>query len=86
MYQGVPERSLANTTVSASDNIIHSCGKNVNTKIRDTANRINGFERPKPNEGYALENGVSNNSISENSKKSNPSDEIFSKSAKTPQN
>lgn len=86
MYQGVPERSLANTTVSASDNIIHSCGENVNTKIRDTANRINGFERPKPNEGYALENGVSNNSISENSKKSNPSDEIFSKSAKTPQN
>ncbi len=31
--------------------------------IRDTANRINGFERPKPNEGYALENGISDNSI-----------------------
>lgn len=26
----------------------------------DTANRLNGFERPKPNEGYALKSGVSN--------------------------
>lgn len=39
-------------------------------KIRDTANRINGLERPKPNEGYALENDVSKNSISKDSKKS----------------
>ncbi len=35
----------------------------ITKKIRDTANRINGLERPKPNEGYALENDVSNNSI-----------------------
>ena len=33
------------------------------SKIRDTANRINGFERPKPNEGYALESGISTQSI-----------------------
>ena len=25
----------------------------------DIANRMNGFERPKPNEGYALENDIS---------------------------
>ena len=33
--------------------------------IRDTADRINGLERPKPNEGYALTNAISNNSISQ---------------------
>lgn len=38
----------------------------ITNKIRDTADRINGLERPKPNEGYALTNGVSINSISEN--------------------
>ncbi len=38
----------------------------ITNKIRDTANRINGLERPKPNEGYALTNGISNNSISKN--------------------
>ncbi|MBE6777792.1 MAG: hypothetical protein E7541_00195 [Ruminococcaceae bacterium] len=35
----------------------------ITKKIRDTADRINGLERPKPNEGYALENDVSNVSI-----------------------
>lgn len=34
-------------------------------KIRDTADRMNGLERPKPNEGYALENDISNRSISD---------------------
>ena len=34
-------------------------------KIKDTANRINGLERPKPNEGYALKNGVCNDIVSE---------------------
>ena len=29
----------------------------------NTADRINGLERPKPNEGYAIKNGVSNDSI-----------------------
>ena len=38
----------------------------ITKKIRDTAGRINGLERPKPNEGYALENGISNNRISQN--------------------
>lgn len=38
----------------------------ITKKIRDTANRINGLERPKSNEGYALENGISKNSISTN--------------------
>ena len=33
---------------------------------RDTAGRINGLERTKPNEGHALENGISNNRISQN--------------------
>ncbi|MBQ2944257.1 MAG: hypothetical protein IJD93_06175 [Ruminococcus sp.] len=32
----------------------------ITKKIKDTANRINGLERPKPNEGYALQNGISN--------------------------
>lgn len=35
----------------------------ITKKIRDTANRTNGFLRPKPNEGYAIENDISNNSI-----------------------
>ena len=36
----------------------------ITNKIRDTADRINGLERPKPNEGYALTNGISSkNSI-----------------------
>ncbi len=43
----------------------------ITKKIKDTANRINGLERPKPNEGYALENDVSIDSISENGEKSN---------------
>ena len=38
----------------------------ITNKIRDTADRINGLERPKPNEGYALKNGISNNSIPQN--------------------
>ena len=48
----------------------------VTQKIRDTANRINGFERPKPNEGYAQENDVSTHSIPDSGEKSNLSDEI----------
>ena len=47
-------------------------------KIRDTANRINGFERPKPNEGYAQENDVSTHSIPDSGEKINLSDEISS--------
>lgn len=31
------------------------------SKNKDTADRINGLERPKPNEGYALRNGTFNN-------------------------
>lgn len=38
----------------------------ITNKIRDTADRINGLERPKPNEGYALKNGISNSSIHQN--------------------
>ncbi len=37
----------------------------ITKNIRDTANRINGLERPKPNEGYALESDVSNDIIPE---------------------
>lgn len=44
----------------------------ITKKIRDTAGRINGLERPKPNEGYALENGISNSSISQIDEKSIP--------------
>ena len=32
--------------------------KNQNVNKKDTADRINGLERPKPNEGYALTNGI----------------------------
>lgn len=35
-------------------------------KEKDTADRINGLKRPKPNEGYAYINGVSNVNISQN--------------------
>ena len=31
----------------------------ISQKTKDTANRINGLERPKPNEGYAQENDIS---------------------------
>ena len=31
----------------------------ITNKTRDTVDRINGLERPKPNEGYALKNDVS---------------------------
>ena len=37
----------------------------ITKKIRDTANRINGLERPKPNEGYALESDISKISIAD---------------------
>ena len=32
---------------------------------KDTADQLNGLERPKPNEGYALENGVSNTNVAQ---------------------
>ena len=35
----------------------------ITKKIRDTAHRVNDVERPKPNEGYALENGISNTKV-----------------------
>lgn len=38
----------------------------ITEKLRDTANRINGLERPKPNEGYALKNDVSTDIIDQN--------------------
>ena len=47
----------------------------ITEKIRDTANRINGLERPKPNEGYALKNDVSIDSIPDSAEKSNSFEE-----------
>jgi len=47
----------------------------ITKKIRDTANRINGLERPKPNERYALENDVSSIIITDSAEKINPFDE-----------
>ncbi len=38
----------------------------ITQNLRDTAGRINGLERPKPNEGYALENGISTDTIPQN--------------------
>ncbi len=43
----------------------------ITNKIRDTADRINGLERPKPNEGYALTNDVSEFSIPNSSENVN---------------
>ncbi len=54
----------------------------VTKKIRDTANRINGLERPIPNEGYALENGISDIIIPDSAKKSNPLEEKSLKNKK----
>lgn len=44
-----------------------SKSEKITNKIKDTADRINGLERPKPNEGYALKNGISSKSIPQNS-------------------
>lgn len=51
-------------------------------KIRDTAHRVNDVERPKPNEGYALENGISNNSVPQTGEKSNSFSKKSSKTGK----
>ena len=47
---------------------------NTTNKIRDTADRINGLERPKPNEGYAQKNDISTYSITSIKEKINTSD------------
>ena len=49
--------------------------KNQNVNKKDTADRINGLERPKPNEGYALTNDISDKSISQIFEKINTSDQ-----------
>ena len=54
----------------------------ITNKIRDTADRINGLERPKPNEGYALTNGISNKSISQNSDLSTQNSKIVEKTSR----
>ena len=54
----------------------------ITEKIKDTANRIDGFERPKPNEGYAQEISVFNNTISDSDENVN---ENISYSAKKPE-
>lgn len=51
----------------------------ITNKIRDTADRINGLERPKPNEGYALTNDISNGRIAQTKPKVNRNDKISSK-------
>ena len=51
----------------------------ITKKIGDTANRINGLERPKPNEGYAQKNDISTYSITSIKEKINTSDEKNSK-------
>ena len=51
----------------------------ITNKIRDTAHRINGVERPKPNEGYAQKNDISTYSITSIKEKINTSDEKNSK-------
>ena len=43
----------------------------ITKKIGDTANRLNGFERPKPNEGYAQKINVSTNKIAQDNPKVN---------------
>ena len=64
-----------------SNNSISASAENVNSKdvsllkyvpgykTGDTADRINGLERPKPNEGYAQRNGISISSISDSAAK-----------------
>ena len=46
-----------NVGLGINDNAYHLY--DITNRIRDTADRINGLERPKPKEGYALTNGVS---------------------------
>lgn len=53
--------------MGTTPNAEHSTKIPKSTSInQDTANRINGLERPKPNEGYALKNDVSINIIDQN--------------------
>ncbi len=55
--------SFINVGRSKNDGTYHIY--DITKNIRDTADRINGLERPKPNEGYALQNGVSNTSVTD---------------------
>ena len=52
-----------NVGKAKNDNSYHLY--DVTQKLRDTAGRIYGLERPKPNEGYALLNDVSNNRLAQ---------------------
>ena len=52
-------------TLALPISVYHKFSKKSTIIKRDTADRINGLERPKPNEGYALTNGISNKSISQ---------------------
>ena len=52
-------------TLALPISVYHKSSKKSTIIKRDTADRINGLERPKPNEGYALKNGISNKSISQ---------------------
>ena len=54
----------ANVGRSKNDGVYHLY--DITKKIRDTADRINGLERPKSNEGYAYISGVSNTNVAQN--------------------
>ena len=61
-YQNEQYPLYLNVGLTINDKTYHIY--DITEKIRDTANRINGLERPKPNEGYALKNDISDKSIS----------------------
>lgn len=62
-YNGDKYPIYVNVGLTHNDKTYHIY--DITHKIRDTANRINGFEQPKINEGYALKNDISIDSIQE---------------------
>ena len=64
-------------TLALPISVYHKSSKKSTIIKEDTADRINGLERPKPNEGYALKNGISNKSISQKQKNYNTHGEKF---------
>lgn len=62
-----------NVGKAKNDNSYHIY--DITKNIKDTANRINGLERPKTSKGYALQSGISTSIISDTTEKSNRNSE-----------
>lgn len=70
-FKYIPDGFLSADQIDAKNRALAKDEAKYGKKTRDTADRINGLERPKPNEGYALTNGISDNSIPQESENVN---------------